>query len=71
MPQDAKFAPVETAIVHLADILIKARGLGFSGDHIVPIVNETAFDSLQLTEQDILDVLRELEGSFEATEEIL
>jgi putative nucleotidyltransferase with HDIG domain len=70
-PHYAKFAIVETAIVHLADILIKARGLGFSGDHIVPIVNETAFDSLQLTEQDILDVLRELEGSFEATEEIL
>lgn len=68
-PQAAKSFPVETAIVHLADILIKARGLGFSGDHTVPIVNEAAFDRLELSEQDILEILREMEGVLEASEE--
>jgi hypothetical protein len=63
--------PLETAIVHLADILTKARGLGFSGDQIVPTVDDAAFDRLELSEQDIIDVFQELEGSIEATQEVL
>jgi len=70
-PSSAELFPLETAIVHLADILTKARGLGFSGDQIVPIVDDAAFDRLQLTEQDILEVFRDLEGSIEATQEVL
>jgi putative nucleotidyltransferase with HDIG domain len=70
-PQMAESFPVETAIVHLADILIKARGLGFAGDQIVPVVNEAAFDRLELSEQDILEIFREMEGTLEATEEVL
>jgi len=70
-PQAAKAAPIETAIVHFADILIKARGLGFSGDHVVPVVDEAAFDSLQLTEQDIIEILRKVEEMIDATEEVL
>lgn len=69
-PQEAESFPLETAIVHLADILIKARGLGFSGDYIVPAVNEAAFDRLELSEQDILEIFRALEGAIEATEEV-
>jgi hypothetical protein len=57
--------------VHLADILIKARGLGFSGDYIVPSVNEAAFDRLEFSEQDILEIFREIEGAVKATEEVL
>jgi putative nucleotidyltransferase with HDIG domain len=71
VPHAAKFAPLETAIVHFADILIKARGLGFSGDHVVPVVSEAAFDILQFNENDIMEILQELEGSLEATEEVL
>jgi putative nucleotidyltransferase with HDIG domain len=70
-PQKAEFFPLETAIVHLADILIKARGLGFSGDYIVPSVNEAAFDRLEFSEQDICEIFREIEGAVEATEEVL
>lgn len=70
-PQAAEQFPVETAIVHLADILIKARGIGFSGDQIVPVVNDAAFDRLDFSEQDIIDIIREMEGSFEATQEVL
>jgi putative nucleotidyltransferase with HDIG domain len=70
-PRLAVLFPLETAIVHLADILTKARGLGFSGDRIVPIVDDAAFDRLELSEEDIIDVFRELEGSIEATQEVL
>jgi putative nucleotidyltransferase with HDIG domain len=70
-PRSAALFPLETAIVHLADILTKARGLGFSGDQIVPIVDDAAFDRLDLSEQDIIDVFHELEGSIEAAQEVL
>ncbi|MGZ6276125.1 MAG: HDOD domain-containing protein [Syntrophales bacterium] len=70
-PQSAVLFPLETAIVHLADILTKARGLGFSGDQIVPIVDDAAFDRLELSEEDIINVFRELEESIEATQEVL
>ncbi|HUH67270.1 MAG TPA: HDOD domain-containing protein [Syntrophales bacterium] len=70
-PRSAVLFPLETAIVHVADILTKARGLGFSGDQVVPIVDDAAFDRLALSEQDIIDVFQELEGSIEATQEVL
>ncbi|MGZ3595593.1 MAG: HDOD domain-containing protein [Syntrophales bacterium] len=70
-PQSAVLFPLETTIVHLADILTKARGLGFSGDQIVPIVDDAAFDRLELSEEDIINVFRELEESIEATQEVL
>jgi putative nucleotidyltransferase with HDIG domain len=70
-PGSAVLFPLETAIVHLADILTKARALGFSGDQIVPTVDDAAFDRLELSEQDIIDVFQELEGSIEATQEVL
>ena len=70
-PQAAEQFPVETAIVHFADILIKARGIGFSGDQIAPVVNDAAFDRLDLSEQDIFEIIKDMEGSFEATQEVL
>jgi hypothetical protein len=34
-------------------------------------VDDAAFDRLELSEEDIIDVFRELEGSIEATQEVL
>ena len=55
-------APLETAIVHFSDILVRARGFGFAGDLLVPAVHPAAFELLALTETDILEVLDKLEG---------
>ena len=64
-PHLSKRAPVETAIVHLSDILIRARGFGFAGDNLVPAINPAAWESLGLTETDVIDVLKETEGLLE------
>ncbi|MGV8056961.1 MAG: HDOD domain-containing protein [Smithellaceae bacterium] len=69
-PMLAKNAPLETAIVHMADILVRARGFGFAGENIVPEINPAAFELLKLSEQDIRDVLRELEDNMESAEDI-
>ncbi len=68
-PQVSTLAPLETSIVHMADILVKARGIGFSGDNLVPELNPQAHEILSLTEADLREVLKELEDSVEQTEE--
>lgn len=69
-PALSKNAPLETAIVHVADLLVRARGFGFAGENIVPEVSPAAFELLKLSEQDIRDVLRELEDNMESAEDI-
>lgn len=69
-PALSKNAPLETAIVHLADILVRARGFGFAGENFVPEVNPAAFELLKLSEADIKDVLKEMEDNMEAAEDI-
>jgi len=64
-PSLAKVAPVETAVVHVADILVRARGIGFAGDPFVPAVDPAAYDLLGLSDGDVRDVLAALEKSIE------
>ncbi len=69
-PALAKNAPMETAIVHVADLLVRARGFGFAGEDFVPEVNPVAYELLNLSDQDIRDVLRQMEDNMEAAEDI-
>jgi putative nucleotidyltransferase with HDIG domain len=64
-PNMAKTAPLETAIVHFSDVLMRARGFGFAGDSLVPAVHPAAFELLALTEADILELLDKLENSLD------
>jgi putative nucleotidyltransferase with HDIG domain len=67
-PHLAKNAPLETAIVHMADVLVRARGFGFAGENLVPEVHPAAFELLQLSAADIRDVLKVLEDNMESAE---
>jgi len=69
-PASSKNAPLETAIVHMADILVRARGFGFAGEIFVPEVNTIAYELLKLSESDIKDVLKEMEENMESAEDI-
>ncbi len=50
-----------TAVVHLADILIKASGFGFGGDHFVPPIQEAAYKRLSLTEPLLEEIIETIE----------
>jgi putative nucleotidyltransferase with HDIG domain len=63
--------PMETATVHLADILVRAKGYGFAGDSLVPAVNPCAWEMLSLSESDLRDIFTELEDSIESANGIL
>ena len=53
---------VKTAVVHIADALIKASGFGFSGDPFVPPIHPAAWKKLGLTEALLATVIEDLEG---------
>jgi putative nucleotidyltransferase with HDIG domain len=52
---------MKTAVVHVADVLIKASGFGFSGDHLVPRIQPVAWKKLGLTETLLEAIIEEVE----------
>lgn len=52
---------IKTAVVHIADILIKASGFGNSGDNFVPPIQKIAWDTLKLSEPLLAEIVDEVE----------
>lgn len=52
---------VKTAVVHIADVLIKASGFGNSGDSYVPQIQKIAYDALKLNERILAELVDEIE----------
>jgi len=52
---------IKTAVVHLADVLIKASGFGDSGDMYVPQIQKVAWDVLKLNDEILAELVEELE----------
>ena len=52
---------IKTAVVHIADVLIKASGFGNSGDSFVPPIQKIAWDVLKLNEQLFTELVNEVE----------
>jgi putative nucleotidyltransferase with HDIG domain len=68
-PTLSKYSPMETAIVHISDILVRAKGLGYAGDPIVPALNSAAWKMVNLSDAEIMDVLCDLEDAAASTRE--
>jgi putative nucleotidyltransferase with HDIG domain len=69
-PSAARVAPVEAAIVHVADTIVRARGLGFAGDRVLGPVNAAAWEELALSESTVKMVLKETEYLLEESEDL-
>ena len=52
---------IKTAVVHIADVLIKASGFGNIGDNFVPPIQKAAWETLKLNEQLLEEMVVELE----------
>lgn len=70
-PHLSKNVAMHTAIVHISDILIRAKGFGFAGDNFVPAINNAAWQMLNLSEADVKDILAEMEDSLSQAEDFL
>jgi len=64
-PHAAKEHPVITSVVHLADILVRALGIGSGGDKKIPFLNPDAWAKLNLKEQQLPKLLSEIEEEVE------
>jgi HD-like signal output (HDOD) protein len=60
-PEKAVLKPECTAIVHIADIIIRAKGFGNAGDTLVPPISMAAWEMLGLRRTDFLPILEMLE----------
>jgi putative nucleotidyltransferase with HDIG domain len=60
-PEKAVIKPECTAIVHVADIIIRAKGFGNGGDMLVPPISMAAWEMLGLKKTDFLPILEILE----------
>jgi len=70
-PNLSKNFPVQTSVVHVSDILIRAAGFGFAGDNFVPAVNSSAWQALDLSESDIKEIFAEMRESLDRAEDFL
>jgi putative nucleotidyltransferase with HDIG domain len=68
-PSLSRFAPRQTAMVHLSDILIKAKGFGFGGDMLVPQIDRTAWESLKILPKDLEEIIIDMEMGLEDIDE--
>jgi putative nucleotidyltransferase with HDIG domain len=70
-PNLTKCMPMNSAIVHLADILTRAVGFGFAGDNYVPSVNPAAWELLGLSDADLRAILDEMDRTLSEADSFL
>ncbi|HUU50616.1 MAG TPA: HDOD domain-containing protein [Nitrospinota bacterium] len=68
-PHLAKKVPRQTAMIHLADILVKGIGHGQSGDRWVPPLNKEAWQTLNLSKKDIEEIIIEMDTDLAMVED--
>jgi putative nucleotidyltransferase with HDIG domain len=67
-PQQARQAILATAIVHLADFLVRAVGHGSGGDPWVPVLNHNAWERLGLSMEDLEEIIFDFCDELESLE---
>jgi putative nucleotidyltransferase with HDIG domain len=59
-PSEAGRFALESAIVHLADILCRSLNIGYGGDNKIPALDKTAWNSLRISSQAIEPIMSEI-----------
>jgi len=70
-PSLAKHALHQAEIVHVADILVRARGFGFPGDRLIPAVSPEVWEKLLLSESDVRDLLSDMENAIQEAADLV
>ncbi|MFQ5716688.1 MAG: HDOD domain-containing protein [Nitrospinales bacterium] len=69
-PSKAVRYPVESSVIHLADFIAKAIGLGCSGDRLVPWLNENAWEKVGLSTSQLPSIWDQVERQYNDTVEM-
>lgn len=64
-PMSAKMYPVDTSIIHVADIIVHSMQLGYNGERFVPSLNAQAWDILGLQPSMLSPIVDQMDRQFE------
>jgi len=70
-PPLAKEAVLQTAIVHVADILVKGLACGNPGDDLIPPLSNPAWDLVGLDEQGLAECIDKASSEFATIDDYL
>ena len=70
-PTQAKDASLQTAIVHVADILVKGLACGNPGDDLIPPLSRPAWDQVGLDEQSLAECIDKASQEFVTIDDYL
>ncbi len=70
-PNQAKEATLQTAIVHVADILVKGLACGNPGDDLIPPLSKSAWDLVGLDEQSLAESIDKVSQEFVTIDDYL
>lgn len=62
---------MQTAIVHVADVVVKAMGCGCSGDDLVPALSAEAWSALNLNDEALAACIAQAAKEFETIDDYL
>ena len=64
-PAEAREYQREAGVIHLADILCRAKGLGSGGDNKIPLLDQSTWNTLGLTLGDLEQVMKRMAEHFD------
>ncbi len=67
-PNLSEFAMQSTAVVHVADSLVRGIGFGFAGDNFVPKIDNRAWDILGISDPFLEEIIREIDEKLDNAE---
>ncbi len=70
-PDLSCFAQRPTAIVHVANVFVRAIGFGFGGDNLVPRISPAAWEMLDMSDSLVREIIGEMDGELEDAEDFL
>lgn len=70
-PDLSRLARKPTAIIHVADILVRGIGFGFPGDSLVPPINHKAWETLDISDPLLEEIIDEMSDKLEDAEDFL
>jgi putative nucleotidyltransferase with HDIG domain len=68
-PDLARLARKPTAIIHVANILVRGIGFGFPGDNMVPRIEPKAWESLNISDSLLVEIIGEMDDRLEDAED--
>ncbi len=70
-PRLSRFAQKATAIVHVANVLVRGIGFGFPGDNLVPKIDPVAWKALDISDSLLEEIIREMDEKLQDAEAFL